>query len=121
MAAGNNMKTIDELKSAYPDFVAAIQNEAAQSERNRIKAIEDMAGSAYADLVFDAKFQHPCTAEEVAVKIIMEQNKLGSEYIQNRNMDADTSGVNEVAGAAGEQGAEEKNPFDAAIDTLNFD
>lgn len=121
MAAGNNMKTIDELKSVYPDFVAAIQNEAAQSERNRIKAIEDMAGSAYADLVFDAKFQHPCTAEEVAVKIITEQNKLGSEYIQNRNIDADTSGVNEVVGAAGEQGTEEKNPFDAAIDTLNFD
>lgn len=121
MAAGNNIETVDELKAAYPDFVATIQNEAAESERNRIQAIEDMAGGAYADLVFDAKFTHPCTAEEVAVKIITEQNKMGGEYIQNRNTDADTSGVNEVAGAAGERGAERKNPFDAAIDALNFD
>lgn len=120
-AAENNIGTVDALKAAYPDLVATIQNEAAAAERNRIKAIEDMAGGNYADIVSDAKFENPCTAEQVAMKIIAEQNKQGGQYIQNRNADADASGVNGVAGAASENGAEGKNPFDAAIDALKFD
>lgn len=119
-AVNNNIETVDALKTAYPDLVANIQNEAVVKERNRIKAIEDMAGSNYADIVSDAKFENPCTAEQVAMKIIAEQNKQGGQYILNRNADADASGVNGVAGAASGNGAEGKNPFDAAIDALNF-
>lgn len=118
--AENNIGTVDALKAAYPDLVATIQNEAAAAERNRIKAIEDMAGGNYADIVSDAKFENPCTAEQVAMKIIAEQNRQGGQYIQNRNADADASGVNEVAGAASENGAEGNNPYDAAIDALEF-
>ena len=113
--------TVDALKAAYPDLVATIQNEATAAERSRIKAIEDMAGGNYADIVSDAKFENPCTAEQAAMKIIAEQNKQGGQYIQNRNADAYASGVNGVAGAASENGAEGKNPFDAAIDALKFD
>lgn len=124
MAAVENIGTVDALKAAYPDLVATIQNEAATAataaERSRIKAIEDMAGGNYADIVSDAKFVNPCTAEQAAMKIIAEQNKQGGQYIQNRNADADASGVNGVAGAAG--GSEDgKNPFDAAIDALKFE
>lgn len=124
MAAVENIGTVDALKAAYPDLVATIQNEAAAAataaERSRIKAIEDMAGGNYADIVSDAKFANPCTAEQTAMKIIAEQNKQGGQYIQNRNADADASGVNGVAGAAG--GSEDgKNPFDAAIDALKFE
>ena len=54
------------------------------------------------------------------MKIIAEQNKQGGQYIQNRNADADASGVNGVAGAAG-GGEDGKNPFDAAIDALKFE
>lgn len=123
MAAVENIGTVDALKAAYPDLVATIQNEAAAAataeERSRIKAIEDMAGGNYADIVSDAKFVNPCTAEQAAMKIIAEQNKQGGQYIQNRNADADASGVNGVAGAAG-GGEDGKNPFDAAIDALKF-
>ena len=121
MAAVENIGTVDALKAAYPDLVATIQNEATAAERSRIKAIEDMAGGNYADIVSDAKFENPCTAEQAAMKIIAEQNKQGGQYIQNRNADAYASGVNGVAGAASENGAEGKNPFDAAIDALKFD
>jgi ATP-dependent protease ClpP protease subunit len=124
MAAVENIGTVDALKAAYPDLVATIQNEAAAAataaERSRIKAIEDMAGGNYADIVSDAKFVNPCTAEQTAMKIIAEQNKQGGQYIQNRNADADASGVNGVAGAAG-GGEDGKNPFDAAIDALKFE
>lgn len=120
-AVENNIETVDALKAAYPDLCAAIQNEAAKEERNRIKAIEDMAGGAYAEIVSDAKFENPITAEQTAVKIIAEQRKQGGQYITNRNEDAEKSGANDVAGAASESGAESVNPFDAAIDALKFD
>ncbi|MDE6907419.1 MAG: Clp protease ClpP [Lachnospiraceae bacterium] len=121
MEAGKSIKTVDELKAAYPDLVSDIQNEAAASERNRIKAIEDMAGGNYADLVSDAKFTHPCTAEQVAVKIVAEQNKQGKRWLEDRAKDAEESGANGVAGAAGGKGTEGESPYDAAIDALKFD
>ena len=120
-AVENTIETVDALKAAYPDLCATIQNEAAAAERNRIKAIEDMAGGAYADIVSDAKFENPITAEQTAVKIIAEQRKQGGQYISDRNADAENSGANNVAGAAAESGAEGANPFDAAIDGLKFD
>jgi len=119
--AENSIGTVDALKAAYPDLVAAIQDEAAAEERSRIKAIEDMAGGNYADLVSDAKFGHPCTAEQVAMKIIAEHNKLGEQWLKDRAKDAEESGANNVAGAANIMGEDGKNPFDAAIDALIFD
>lgn len=119
--AENRIETVDALKAAYPDLCATIQNEAATAERNRIKAIEDMAGGDFSDIVSDAKFINPITAEQTAVKIIAEQRKQGGVYIANRNKDAENSGANDVAGAASENGAEGVNPFDAAIDNLKFD
>lgn len=113
--------TADALKAAYPDLVAAVQNEAAAAERSRIKAIEDMAGGSYADIVFDAKFVNPCTAEQTAVKIIAEQNRQGKKWLEDRAAGAEESGVNNVPGAACSTGMDGKNPFDAAIDALKFD
>ena len=125
MAAVENIGTVDALKAAYPDLVATIQNEAAAAataaERSRIKAIEDMAGGNYADIVSDAKFVNPCTAEQTAMKIIAEQNKLGEQWLKDRAKDAEESGVNGVSGAVSLTGESGKNPFDAAIDALKFE
>lgn len=125
MAAVENIGTVDALKAAYPDLVATIQNEAAaaatEAERSRIKAIEDMAGGNYADIVSDAKFVNPCTAEQTAMKIIAEQNKLGEQWLKDRAKDAEESGVNGVSGAVSPTGESGKNAFDAAIDALKFD
>lgn len=118
--AENNIGTVDALKAAYPDLVATIQNEAAAAERSRIKAIEDMAGGNYTDIVSDAKFGHPCTAEQVAMKIIAEQNKQNGKWLEDRVKDAEESGANGVTATGGVMGEGGKNPFDAAIDALNF-
>lgn len=44
-APENKITTVDALKAAYPDLVATIQNEAAATERARIKGIEDLANT----------------------------------------------------------------------------
>ena len=115
----NTITTVDALKAAYPDLVATIQNEAAATERARIKGIEDLANGNYAAIAKDAKFDNPISAQEMAVKIIAEQNKAGSSYIADRAADADTSGANGVTGAAaGAAGDDGKDVFNAAIDKL---
>lgn len=120
MAAENNttITTVEALKTAYPDLVATIRNEAIAEERARIKAIEDGALDGFEDIVSDAKFENPISAEAMALKIIAEQKKQGGAYLANRNADAESSGANGVQGAAGETGADKVNPFDAAIDKL---
>lgn len=120
MAAENNttITTVEALKTAYPDLVATIRNEAIAEERARIKAIEDGALDGFEDIVSDAKFENPISAEAMALKIVAEQKKQGGAYLANRNADAESSGANGVQGAAGETGADKVNPFDAAIDKL---
>ena len=83
-APENKITTVDALKAAYPDLVATIQNDAAAAERARIKSIEDLTNGNYAALAADAKFTNPTSAQELAVKIIAEQNKAGGAYIENR-------------------------------------
>ena len=119
-APENKITTVDALKAAYPDLVATIQNDAAAAERARIKSIEDLTNGNYAALAADAKFTNPTSAQELAVKIIAEQNKAGGTYIENRQKDAQDSGANGVLGAVPEDGAGDngKNVFEAAIDKL---
>ena len=119
-APENKITTVDALKAAYPDLVATIQNDAAAAERARIKSIEDLTNGNYAALAADAKFTNPTSAQELAVKIIAEQNKAGGTYIENRQKDAQDSGANGVFGVVPEDGAGDngKNVFEAAIDKL---
>lgn len=120
MAAESNtpITTVDALKTAYPDLVATIQNDAIAGERARIKAIEDGALDGFEAIVSDAKFENPISAEAMALKIIAEQKKAGGAYLENRNADANNSGANGVQGAAGEKGSDKADLYNAAIDKL---
>lgn len=119
-APENKITTVDALKATYPDLVATIRDEAVTMERDRIKGIEDLANGNYATIAKDAKFDHPISAQELAVKIIAEQNKAGGTYIAERKNDADDSGANGVLGVTPEdaEAGNGKNIFDAAIDKL---
>lgn len=121
--SGNTMqeiKTVDEMKAAYPDLVKQITDDAAKAERNRIKDIEEMALDGFEEVVKNAKFEKPVAAAEVAMQIVAEQKKQGTNYIANRNADVNNSNANNV-GNSNQEGANGKNgenPYDAAIDKL---
>ena len=57
------IKTVDELKAAYPDFTKAIADVAAaaaqDAERKRIQDIEGVAIAGYEDIIKAAKFDKP--------------------------------------------------------------
>jgi hypothetical protein len=113
-----NITTVDALKAAYPDLCATIEDNAKAEERQRIKDIKDTVPAGYEDMVEDAMFANPVSAEKVAVKILAKQREQGQEYLANRDADVRNGNVGGVASAAGVTGREEKDPFDAAIDKL---
>ena len=52
------------------------------------------------------------------MQIITKQREQGKNYLAGVSADVNDSGMKEVKPAAGEPGAVETNPFDAAIDRL---
>ena len=110
--------TVDALKAEYPELINEIVNNAKKEERERIKAIKDMALDGYENIVEDAMFNNPTNVETVALKIINEQKKQGGAYLEGREEDVQNSGIGKVGVGAREKGDEEKDPFDAAIDHL---
>jgi len=121
MPENKEIKTVDELKAAYPDLTAQIAKDATAAERKRISDIEDVALAGFENIVNDAKFTNPIAAGDVAKAIVAEQKKQGATYIANRDDDAKNSGAGKEGagaqheGAAGKDGASD---FDAAIDKL---
>lgn len=113
------IKTVDELKTAYPKFSAKIAEDATNAERKRIQDIEDVALNGYETIVNAAKYENPIAAGDVAKAIVAEQKKQGSNYLDSRKTDADSSGVNKTGNSGQEAVADgEINQFDAAIDKL---
>ena len=117
------IKTVDELKAAYPDFTKAIEDAAAaaaqDAERKRIQDIEGVAIAGYEDIIRAAKFDKPTSAADVALAIVNRQKEQGGKYLQDRAADVQDSGVNDV-GAEGQEGAAGggPDPFGEAIDRL---
>lgn len=116
----NNMeiKTVDELRAAYPELTAQVANTATAAERKRIQDIEGVSLPGFEGVISKAKFEAPISAADVAMNIVAEQKKQGATYLAGVEKDTTDSGVNGVA-ASGHEGANDKtNPFDAAIDKV---
>lgn len=110
--------TIEELKAEYPGLTAAIEENARTEERNRIKEIREAAIDGFEDIVEDAMFKNPVSAETMALNILKAQKKQGGKYLEDREKDVEESGVNNISAGAREKGSEMIDPFNAAIDKL---
>ena len=100
-----DIKNANDLRAAYPDYVKEIENAAISSERNRIKAIEDMALPGDEDAVNEAKFQKPVAASEYAVAAVQRMKAQGKSYLDSIKKDAEKSG----SGNVGQDGQETRN------------
>lgn len=112
------IKTVDELKAAYPELTAQIAENAIAAERKRIQDIENVALPGYEAIVSKAKFESPVDSGAVAAQIIEKQKEQGKNYIANVTEDVEKSGMGAVEAVADEVEANETNPFDAAIDRI---
>ena len=105
-----DIKSANDLRAAYPDFVNQIENEAASAERNRIKAIEDMALPGDEEAVNAAKFDKPVAASEYAVAAMQRMKAQGRSYLDKTKED----GKNGGAGQVGQGGQDPKGAKNAA-------
>lgn len=101
-----DIKNANDLRAAYPDLVNQIESEAASAERNRIKAIEDMALPGDEAAVNAAKFDKPVAASEYAVAAMQRMKAQGQSYLDKTKEDAKNSGAAGVGqGAQDPKGA----------------
>lgn len=63
---GEGSMNLSELREQHPDLVAEVESAAARAERDRIAAIDEVADGIPADMVKDAKYENPMTAEQLA-------------------------------------------------------
>ena len=105
---GETTMTEKELRAQFPDIIAAIETaatekartDAVNGERARLKAIEEIE-SQIGDpaLIADAKYgANACTAEQLALKAMQAQAKLGAAHLTALASDGEKSGVKDVSG-----------------------
>lgn len=88
--------TLEEIKAQHPELYKQIRDEGREEglqagmtqERNRIKAIEDMALAGHEALVAKAKFDTGMTAEQLAVEMIKAEKAKTATMVKNREEDA---------------------------------
>ncbi len=100
---GNNLKTQEikdaaGLEAAYPEICAQIAAEAVKNERERLKAIDEIAKGIPADVLEKAKYTEPITAADLALAQMKANNKVGQKFMDNLEKDLENSGAAEVAG-----------------------
>lgn len=87
---------LKDLRAQYPDLIAQAERQAEMQERERIKGIEEIASMVPASMVNDAKFENPCTAEELSYKAMKAQSQRGKTFLAEMQEDSKESGTDEV-------------------------
>lgn len=76
------IKDVAGLKRAYPDLCAQIADEAVDAERQRLKAIDEIAGGIPVDALEKAKYTEPITAADLALAQMKANNKAGQNFME---------------------------------------
>ena len=98
--------TLEELRAQEPELVQQItadaqnsaRNQAINDERARLQAIQEIAATVGdPQMVQEAMYgETACTAQELALRAMQKQAKLGQQFIQNTASDFKTSGAGDV-------------------------
>lgn len=102
MAAENAIEitNVDQLRAAYPELVKQVadtaKTEATTEERNRLKAIDEIAGTLTDEIVNDAKYVKPVTAETLALQALKVNSQIGNKVLNQMVNDIDNSGANDI-------------------------
>lgn len=99
-----DIKTVDDLRKAYPALVdqieqaarAAATETATSAERARIQSIDEMALPGSEVLAAEAKFTKPMSAEDFAKAMVKNAKTQGATYLAQVQKDAVNSGVNSI-------------------------
>ncbi len=118
----NEIKTVDELRGAYPALVDQIEQAAAlratNAERQRIRDIEEMALPGSERITNEAKYDKPMSASDYAKAAMKNAKEQGAAWLNTMQQGANASGVNSVGSAPAPTGGEKPDEFMDAIKGL---
>lgn len=130
---GNEMeiKNVQELRAAYPELVNQIeaaareagQTDGVNAERARMQGIEAIENAiADKDLIHNAKYKEPLTAEQLAFKAMQAQAAIGATMLSKMEADAGASGASAVEATPnqGPEGKEEPDAMAEIMKTVNI-
>lgn len=110
----DEIKSLEDMEQAYPDFCRAIAERAVQEERSRIKSLDEIGSSIPKKMLEEAKYgDEPVDAKELAFRALVAEQKTGSEFFQKMKNDAGDSKADEVT-ASPESGGVEMDGGDSA-------
>lgn len=113
------LNTTDDLRRECPELVNQIeraaqqtaQTEALNTERTRLREIDEVAELFSAELVNEAKYgEHPCNAQELAYRAAVAAKKQGRAFLNAMEADVKNSGLAGVPNAEPPQKVNEKDP-----------
>ena len=81
------------LKAAYPQLCAAIAAEAVSAERERLKAIDEIANGIPEELLTKAKYDEPMSAADLALAQMKANNAAGKKFVDQMVDDLQNSGA----------------------------
>ena len=93
------IETVEQLESTYPDLVKAIRETAVKAEQKRIQEIEEIEKSLVLEKekIVNAKFgDEPVNARDLAFMNAQLQAKIGETELSKLKADANNSNANEV-------------------------
>lgn len=114
----------EQLRAAYPDFVAELINAATETavaeatatavanERKRFRDIDSIAATIDSEMVNRAKYEEPMTAQELAFAAVQAQAKTGAEILAATDRDRKDSGVCNVDPDPNDPNEDEDDPDD---------
>lgn len=99
---------LEKLKNEYPELYKVIKNEGRdegiQSERDRMKAIDELIMPGYEEIFNKAKYETGVSAEFVAMEMIKADKQRASNHLNNIQKDAEP--LNNLKGGSAPQGLE---------------
>ena len=114
------IKTLEEMKLAFPEFVAQMETaakeagraEGAKAERERLQAIEDIENAiADKDIVKNAKYgEKPLTAEQLALVAMQQEARIKAAVLDGMQNDGKaTEGVKAAPNKGNEESTQKED------------
>lgn len=119
---GVQIMNLEDLKAKHPDIYNQAVNEGKvqgiQAERERIKAIDDMALAGMEELTNKAKYETGIAAADFAMELIKAQKQKGVAFMNEAKADAAELDKVGAAGAPQKSTADEENELLAHLKTV---
>ncbi len=84
------------LKAAYPQLCAQIASDAVSAERERLKAIDEIAKGIPEDVLMKARYEEPVSAADLALAQMKANNAAGRQFLADMVQELNSSGAGEV-------------------------